>query len=133
MLKRKHGRTRSIFVFLSGTYFAVVMTLVALSCLATVVVLIVHHRGDQGRRVPELVKEIFFKRLAPVLYVNTGDDDIDGGCFCRVGVKSHELTKILLTLKCRSHTHYQDIASVHFILNGTSSKFTSVAAMIPVF
>ena len=49
------------------------MTLVALSCLATVIVLIAHHRADQGKQVPSWLRKIFFNHVAPFLRVDTGD------------------------------------------------------------
>ena len=74
------------FYFISGTYFAVVMTLVALSCLATVIVLIVHHKASQGKRVPSWLRTLFFTYVATILRVDV-DDKYKKSIFgCKVSI-----------------------------------------------
>ncbi|XP_071169768.1 neuronal acetylcholine receptor subunit alpha-10-like isoform X1 [Mytilus edulis] len=46
-----------------GMYFASSMTLVALSCFMTVMVLNLHYRGENGRKVPSWVRKLIINRL----------------------------------------------------------------------
>lgn len=49
--------------YFPGMYFASSMTLVALSCFMTVMVLNIHFRGNNGRKVPRWVKYIVVDKL----------------------------------------------------------------------
>ncbi|KAL4228119.1 hypothetical protein ACF0H5_013554 [Mactra antiquata] len=47
-----------------GMYFACAMLLVSLSCVMTVTVLNIHHRGGNGQRMPDWVRKVFLGWIA---------------------------------------------------------------------
>ncbi|XP_053406310.1 CHRNA7-FAM7A fusion protein-like [Mercenaria mercenaria] len=51
-----------------GMYFTCAMLLVSWSCLMTVTVLNLHHRGGNGRRMPSWVRTVFLKWLGGILF-----------------------------------------------------------------
>jgi len=56
-------KTSILFLFFSGMYFASAMTLVALSCFMTVIVLNFHYRGNNGRKVPRWVRMLVINKI----------------------------------------------------------------------
>ena len=56
--------------FFPGQYFAASIVLVSVSCLFTVVVLNVHHRGALGFDVPRCVELVFIDCIGRLLLVH---------------------------------------------------------------
>lgn len=89
MVRSKEERRKDCHSLISpfsatGVYFAVVMLLVSMSCLVTVAILVVHHRGGHGRRLPLWLRRAFLKGLGPWLLVHTRAEE-ESGCFsCNV-------------------------------------------------
>lgn len=57
----------------TGMYFACAMVLVSWSCVMTVTVLNVHHRGGNGHKMPDWVRKVFLQWLAWILFVRSGN------------------------------------------------------------
>ncbi|XP_060067252.1 neuronal acetylcholine receptor subunit alpha-10-like [Ylistrum balloti] len=54
-----------------GVYFLCAMLLVSVSCLMTVVVLNLHYKGNHGKEVPKIIRNIFFGVLGKLVLVKT--------------------------------------------------------------
>ncbi|XP_069137242.1 neuronal acetylcholine receptor subunit alpha-9-like [Argopecten irradians] len=52
-----------------GVYFLCAMLLVSVSCLMTVIVLNLHYKGNHGKEVPKIIRQIFFGILGKLVMV----------------------------------------------------------------
>ncbi|XP_033749536.1 neuronal acetylcholine receptor subunit alpha-9-like [Pecten maximus] len=52
-----------------GVYFLCAMLLVSISCLMTVIVLNLHYKGNHGKEVPKIIRQLFFGILGKLVLV----------------------------------------------------------------
>ena len=61
------GYITAILCFFSGMYIVASMILVGLSCVMEVMVLGVHHHGENGKDVPLWARKMLIEKLGPCL------------------------------------------------------------------